>query len=166
VDISRKRTRSGAGRPVSGARHHSYDSVDAGVGVNNLSSPSPSSLSSLLSVDESEGGSALAVENAIPENAYRSQMTVVPDSSSLIMASLRNYEISEEHVQRIHHPSVYEELIVSGPKVKERDARSFPAVRREQEVNSAVIEFGLRAQVRVDHLSRGRRSVYNFIMIL
>ena len=61
--------RSGAGRDTSGALHHSY--------VNGL---------------EVEGedfwSNAFDAENAIPENAYLSQMTVVPESSRDLIRDL------------------------------------------------------------------------------
>ena len=68
-EMSRKMVRSGAGRDTSGALHHSY--------VNGQ--------------EEEEGfwSSAFDAENAIPENAYLSQITVVPDSSRDLICELR-----------------------------------------------------------------------------
>lgn len=62
--------RSGAGRETSGALHHSY--------VNGLEA-------------EGEGfwNNAFDAENAIPENAYLSQMIVVPDSSRDLIRELQ-----------------------------------------------------------------------------
>jgi len=62
--------RSGAGRHTSGALHHSY--------VNGLEV-------------EGEGfwSSAFDAENAIPENAYLSQMTAVPESSRDLIRELQ-----------------------------------------------------------------------------
>ena len=60
--------RSGAGRHTSGALHHSYVK---GLDVENFCS------------------SAFDAENAIPENAYLSQMIVVPDSSRDLIFELR-----------------------------------------------------------------------------
>lgn len=71
---------------MSGARHHSYVSVEVGrvvesdgVGVD-VVIPS--------TVVEDELGRDLAAENAIPENAYLSQIIFVPALSSLIIVSL------------------------------------------------------------------------------
>lgn len=64
--ISRKIVRSGAGSEISGARHHGNASL-------------------LLKVDAREG---LAAENAIPENAYRSQRIVVPELRRVVIVGL------------------------------------------------------------------------------
>jgi len=62
--------RSGAGRDTSGALHHSY--------VNELEVKG-----------EDFWSNAFDAENAIPENAYLSQMTVVPESSRDAIRDLR-----------------------------------------------------------------------------
>jgi hypothetical protein len=67
--MSRKRVRSGAGKDTSGALHHSY--------VKGLEDGEDSSIN------------AFEAENAIPENAYLSQMIVVPDSSRDLIFELR-----------------------------------------------------------------------------
>ena len=62
--------RSGAGRDTSGALHHSY--------VNGLEVEG-----------EAFSSSAFDAENAMPENAYLSQMIVVPESSSDLTRELQ-----------------------------------------------------------------------------
>lgn len=41
----------------------------------------------------------------------------------------------------------------------EMDGREFPSIGRKEEVNGVVVEFGLGAQIRVDHLSDRCRPV-------
>ena len=62
--------RSGAGNDTSGARHHSY--------VNRQEAN-----------EEGFWSNAFDAENAIPENAYLSQIIVVPESSRDLTCELR-----------------------------------------------------------------------------
>ena len=62
--------RSGAGRDTSGALHHSY-------------------VSGLEVEGEDLWSKAFDAENAIPENAYLSQMIMVPESSRDLIRELR-----------------------------------------------------------------------------
>jgi hypothetical protein len=92
---SRNKTRSGAGRDVSGARHHSYVSVVVvvvEVGEELVMAGLDGVVVVVPSFEEEEGRD-LAAENAMPENAYLSQMIFVPASSSLIIVSLRNMRV-------------------------------------------------------------------------
>jgi len=77
--------RSGAGRDTSGALHHSY--------VNEL---------------EVEGedfcSNAFDAENAIPENAYLSQMIIVPESSRDLIRELRT--VAQKGGKRMGTPLV------------------------------------------------------------
>jgi len=66
--MSKKRVRSGEGRPASGEAHQSYGRSGSGLvaGV---------ALDGVLDL-------ILAAENAMPENAYRSHRMVIPDLRS------------------------------------------------------------------------------------
>jgi len=75
--------RSGAGRDTSGALHHSY--------VNGLEVE-----------DEELWSNAFDAENAIPENAYLSQMIVVPESSRDLIRELRTATQNRERGERMH----------------------------------------------------------------
>lgn len=98
-------------------------------------------------------GPTFAAENAIPEKAYLSAMTVIPFSRSLLIAALKGAQRHRQHTSSISSGLGSFEM-QSGAH-----SRTFPSIRSEEQMNCTIVHLGFRLKIGVDHLSDSSGSV-------